>query len=489
MNRLHSRRNPRFCAMFQLATIFLWMGAVAGAQDPDILPPSAESDSTLVRVNIITETLGDSESVIINGKRLTNYRPRIIRMFPSTGIVLDDAGNILTFLGYRWIEIQSREPRVEIITAQGKSLKGKMVGIDQSVGVAVVHSRTGGLMKTPLCEHCEIQHGATVITPAGENDHQKTAFALQSAQIVSIDGNYPPTSQAQNWVLTINRPVPGIGEPLLDAEHRVLGFIADKQPAWGNPDGVATVIYPISQLLTSAEKILKAGGDIRTGWLGVFLDDTGTAPGSKVIVKSVEEQSPAQKSGLAPKDILTRWNGKEIIDTRQFIHLVQQSPIGSKVNFDVLREGKTLRLSAVIEARKPRPEAGRFVLNFPDMISFADTGFFENDREQAAVKKWLGIDMIALSPQLADSFQLAQQSGLLVVNVDEQTPFARAGVQVGDVILAVNGQQFVDPQLLASELHSGALGNRLRLKLVRKGVERIATILLFKPAAQTPQNK
>ncbi len=488
MSRVHSRKNPFFFAMFRLVAIFLWIETIAVAQDPGVVPPAAETDSTLVRVNIITETLGNSESVIINGKRLTNYRPRIIRMFPSTGIVLDDTGNILTFLGYRWIEIQSRTPRVEIITAKGQSLKGKMVGIDQSVGVAVVRSLAGGLLKTPLCERCEIQHGATVITPAGEND-QKTAFALQSAQIVSIDGSHPATSQSQNWVLTINRPVPGIGEPLLDAEHRVLGFIADKQPAWGNPDGVATVIYPISQLLTSAEKILKADGDIRTGWLGVFLDDTGTAPGSKVIVKSVEEQSPAQKSGLSARDILTRWNGKEILDTRQFIRLVQQSPIGSKVDFDVLREGRTLHLSAVIEARKPKLETGRFVLNFPDMISFADTGFFEDDREQEAAKRWLGVDMVPLSPQLADSFQLPQQSGLLVVNVEERTPFAKAGVQVGDVILAVNGQQFVDPQLLASELHSGALGNRLRLKLLRKGVERIATILLSKPGEQPPQNK
>ena len=41
----------------------------------------------------------------------------------------------------------------------------------------------------------------------------------------------------------------------------MLGFVAEND-----------LFYPISQLMTSAERIVREGGDIRTGWLGVFVD-------------------------------------------------------------------------------------------------------------------------------------------------------------------------------------------------------------------------
>jgi hypothetical protein len=89
----------------------------------------------LVRVNIVTETRFRGEFELY-GRKIPDYQPRVIQVFPSTGAVIDDKGHVLTFLGYRWVDIQSAEPRVDVITSDGQKYAAKLVGIDESLGTA-----------------------------------------------------------------------------------------------------------------------------------------------------------------------------------------------------------------------------------------------------------------------------------------------------------------------------------------------------------------
>ena len=117
--------------------------------------------------------------------------------------------------------------------------------------------------------------------------------------------------------------------------------------------GIHTIVYPMSQLLTSAEKILQAGTDIRTGWLGVFLDDASSKEGLGVAIRNVLQDSPAQRAGLAAGDVLLRWNQVPLQHVRQFIRMVQETPAGTRVDLDILRQGERQTLSATIDSRKP----------------------------------------------------------------------------------------------------------------------------------------
>ncbi len=124
-----------------------------------------ESVTTLVRVNIIVETRGAKNTVQINGKQIANYSPVIIRDFPSIGIVLDHQNHILTYLGYRWVDIHEGNARIVVTAAKGQKWGGKLVGIDQSNGVAVIQLLEGKLQKTPVCVQCEIKDGVMVMAP------------------------------------------------------------------------------------------------------------------------------------------------------------------------------------------------------------------------------------------------------------------------------------------------------------------------------------
>jgi len=437
--------------------------------DP-VSPPGAES--TLVRVDFTTQRHG-GDAVEINGRRVPDYHPRIVRVVTSPGVVMDDQSHILTFLGYRWVDILSPKPVIHVMVAQGVKSRAKLVGIDQSVGVAVVQAEARGLSKTPVCEQCPIEEGASVVTiaPLGAELPR-----FQSLEVLSVGQGMAGQPQ-QGWEVTVKNRLPNGGGPLLDAEHRVLGFVAGQQIPSQDPAGVRTIVFPISQLLSSARRILQVGGDIRTGWLGVFLTESSEDQSNGVLIRSVLKDSPASKAGLLPDDRIVKWNGRRVLDPRQFIQMVQDTPIGSRATLDLVRAGQSISVAASIEARRPHEENERFELHFPAMNPFAAHAAatpLETRKNGAA--GMTGITTVRLTAQLADFLQMPGRAGLLVSDVRPDTPFAKAGIRVGDVIVSVDEKPVLDPQAFASLLGPEWSKRRLVLQLLRRGSEFTITL-------------
>jgi S1-C subfamily serine protease len=421
-----------------------------------------EAESAVVRVNFITEIQGAKDAVEINGRIISDYSPVIIEVFSSTGISLDDKGHIMTFLGYHWLDVAGRDSRIEVAAGGGQKWKGKLIGIDQSNGVSVVRLVGGKLKKTPVCVKCEIKDGATVMAPLiGRQGPQ-----FQEAQILSVGAGRGIAGQGP-WTMKMNRPFPDVGLPVLTADGRILGFVASQDPR-----GFRTVVYPISQLLASAEKILRSGGDIRAGWLGVFLNDSSQATEPGIAVQGVEPESPAQKAGLAAGDLLLKYDGRQITDARQFIQLVQNTPVGSSVPLEILRQGQAMTVTSSIEARRPQPVQRRIAFNFPHNAVMLPSPDVPDPKPR------VGLDTVLLTPPLADALQMPGQTGLLIVDVAKQLPADRAGVLAGDVIVAVDGRPILDAPGFASYLQGRDWNRALELKIIRKGVERNITVQL-----------
>ena len=253
------------------------------------------------------------------------------------------------------MDIHDGNARIVVTASKGQKWSGKLVGIDQSNGVAVIQLLEGKLQKTPVCIQCEIKDGVMVMAPMMENPDKSE---YREAQVLSV-GTGPGSLDPGAWVMKTNRPFPEIGLPILTKDRRVIGFVAGLDPM-----DMQTVVYPVSQLLSSADKILKQGGDIRTGWLGVFLNTSDSSKGRGVTVLRVEQNSPAQKAGLISGDIVLKIDGREIKDALRFIQLVQNTPIGSEVKLDVIRQGRPVNnMTALVEARKPRQNDAKLSFN------------------------------------------------------------------------------------------------------------------------------
>ena len=428
-----------------------------------------ESVPTLVRVNIIVETRGAKDTVQINGKLIANYSPIIIRDFPSIGIVLDQQNHILTYLGYRWVDIHEGNARIVITASKGQKWSGQLVGIDQSNGVAVIQLLEGRLQKTPVCIQCEIKDGVMVLAPMMENPDKSE---YREAQVLSV-GTGPGSLDPGAWVMKTNRPLPEIGLPILTRDRRVIGFVAGLDPM-----DMQTVVYPVSQLLSSAEKILKQGGDIRTGWLGVFLNTSDSSKGRGVTVLRVEPNSPAQQAGLISGDRVLKIDGREVKDALQFIQLVQNTPIGSVVKLDVIRQGRLVNnTTALIEARKPRQNDAKLSFNLTGALDPTAKGIVP-ELTPRNPRLLMGLSTEMLNPPLADALRVPGRTGLLVLDVAREMPAEQAGVLAGDVIISIDGQPIMDALSFASFLMTHDWGSQSILKVLRKGIERTIIVQL-----------
>ncbi len=434
-----------------------------------VFQEAANDDSvpTIVRVNIIVETRGAKDTVQINGKRISNYSPIIIRDFPSTGIVLDSQSHIMTFLGYGWVDIHENNPRIVVTASKGQKWSGKLVGIDQSNGVAVIKLADGKLQKTPVCIECELKDGVMVMAPILGNPD---ASEFREAQVLSV-GTGPGSLDPGAWVMKTNRPVPGIGLPVLTKDRRVLGFIAGLDPV-----DMQTIVYPVSQLLSSAEKILKTGGDVRAGWLGVFLNSPDLSRGPGITVVRVEQNSPAQRAGLMAGDVLLKFDGRAIKDAMQFIQLVQNTPIGTKVSLDVLRQGRLLSdTTALIEARGRRQNLEKLSFNLTGALDPTAKGIVP-ELTPRSPRLLMGLNTEMLNPMLADALRVPGQSGLLVLDVARDMPAERAGILAGDVIISIDGQPILDAPNFASFLMTHVWEAQSVLKVIRKGAEQTIVV-------------
>ncbi len=457
---LHGLRiSPRFYPLIRLCFLFLLASPLLRGQDKAL----QDVEQALVQVNITTETVGAPELVVATGgKILQDYRPRIIELFPSIGMVIDDKGHVLAYIGYRWVNIHARNPRIEILDHEGRKYPAKLVGIDQNLRVAVVQCQDNRLRRAPLCEGCEIRDAFTVVMPVLVGSR---VAQFQSAQALSI-GTGGRSSTGGDWAIQVSDPLSVIGAPMLNERKQIIGIVADQQPLGpSQANRIALTTVTIPQLLSSANKIIKAGGDILTGWLGVSFDAENTST-SGVMIDQIEEDSPAFRAGLRPRDIMLKWNKTNISDVRKLIQMVQDTPIGSRVSIAVLRDGQPLAVTALIEARRPRGPSERPVIDVPAVVALQSARFAPRSIQ---LQSSLGIDGIPITPELADFFQLPVHVGILIAAINKESVFDRAGILPGDIVLNADGLETVNLQVLYDHIRSRGLGNRLVLQVLRKG--------------------
>jgi S1-C subfamily serine protease len=230
--------------------------------------------------------------------------------------------------------------------------------------------------------------------------------------------------------------------------------------------------------------------------LGVTLDDR-EQPGA--VVKEVRPDTPAAKAGLQPGDVIVRYQGDRVEGAAALARMVRETPAGRHVEIEVERNGSTQMISATLEkgggphqwAQGLREGLEDFDVEVPEHIEMPDMpdmsalppvpplppmphggdqaeGFRRMFREYGGAHK-LGIQYQEISGQLAQYFKLGDERGVLVSEVEQDGPAARAGLRAGDVILKFNGDPVTDSRSLREQVRKAEAGSEATLTVSRDG--------------------
>src|ERR1700741_712971 len=212
------------------------------------------------------------------------------------------------------------------------------------------------------------------------------------------------------------------------------------QEGLGNP---TADVFPFSDGDDDVQVIVNS----RQGWLGVGITEVNAEkvkelklPAERgVLLGKIVPDSPAAKAGLKESDVITEVNGERIEGTEQFRRMIREIPAGRTVQFTVWRDGHSQTLSVTLGKSEPRhminrvaPAApGGFAFQMPDMPQMGE--IFGNGPWSLSGPR-LGIDAENLDGEFGNFFGAPEGEGILIRGVLEDSPAAKAGLKVGDVI-------------------------------------------------------
>ncbi len=107
----------------------------------------------------------------------------------------------------------------------------------------------------------------------------------------------------------------------------------------------------------------------------------------------------------------------------------------------------------------------------------------------SALRPWIGVSGQSVTRDIASSLGLSKPRGVLVAQMHKESPARKAGLEVGDIITAVNGRNINDPAEMKFRLATVGLGDKADLDIIRKGKELTLRMKAIQPPEDPPRNK
>jgi len=330
----------------------------------------------------------------------------------GSGFIVSNDGVVLTNA-----HVVAGADEVTVTLTDQREFKAKVVGSDATTDVAVLKIDAKDLPMVRLGDPAKLRVGDWVVaigTPYGLDN-------TVTSGIVSAKSRALPGDAVVPFIQTDAAVNPGnSGGPLFNLDGEVVGINSQIFSRSGGFQGLAFAI-PIDVALRVKDEI-QQHGRVSHGRLGVNVQPVDQAMAESfglegprgALVGSVQKGSPAARAGLEPGDVILKYDGKAIERSDALPAMVAATRPGTKAGLEVWRSGKVQKLEVEVGER-----------DAPKQLA---------DASDVAGQGKLGV---AVRPLTAAERQEAQLDGGVVVE-SVAGPAAKAGVQPGDVIVAVN---------------------------------------------------
>jgi serine protease Do len=353
---------------------------------------------------------GDFFDRFFGGQLPEEYKQRGL----GTGFVIDNEGYILT---NNHVVEQAEELIVRL--ADGEDYKAEIIGRDSKTDLALIKIEPkSSLTPLPMGDSDKLRAGDWVIAIGNPFDLGNTV----TAGIVSAKYRQIGQGPYDDFIQTDASINPGnSGGPLLNVSGEVVGINSAIFSQSGGSIGIGFAI-PINIAKDLLPQLKK--GKVVRGWLGVMIqpitpelrEKLGLKQDKGALVSDVTPDSPASRGDIQRGDVIVSFDGKEIVEYGTIPYIVASTPVGKRVIVEVLRKGEKKRLDVKVEELQEE----------------------ERKIEKSEAKPRLGMTVQEITPELADRMRLSERHGIVVVQVEGNSPAEEANIAPGDIILEVD---------------------------------------------------
>jgi len=331
---------------------------------------------------------------------------------------------------------------ITVTLQDGRDLKAEIIGSDTPSDVAVLKVKPDGLTQVPLGDSAKVEVGDFVVAIGNPFGLQHT---VTSGIISGLSRSGINPDGYEDFIQTDASINPGnSGGALVNLRGELIGINTAILSRSGGNIGIGFAI-PVNMARSVMDQLIRYGS-VKRGQLGVSMytvtpdiaHSLGLPSAVGALVSQVVEGSPADHAGIRTGDVITSVNGQPVKSNSELRNTIGLRRVGDKVDIGLLRDGKPLRVTAVIADTTTELSGG------PSSIHKSFEGAVLGDAPDAG--------------------------GALVRSVEPGSAAAQAGLRADDVIVGANRGRVSSVR----ELRERARGAAVLVLEVRRG----ATVLL-----------
>ena len=365
------------------------------------------------------------------GENKGGGQPRRVNSLGS-GFVIDAAGIVVTNN-----HVIADADEITVVFNDGSKLKAELIGKDSKTDLAVLRVKPDKPLKAVKFGNSEkLRLGEWVVAIGNP-------FSLGgsvTAGIVSARNRDINSGPYDNYIQTdaaINRG--NSGGPLFNLDGEVVGVNTAIISPSGGSIGIGFAV-PANTALAVIDQ-LREFKEVRRGWLGVRIqqvtdeiaDSLGIKPTRGALVAGIDDKGPAKPAGIEPGDVIVKFDGKDIKEMRDLPKIVGDTPIGKDVPVVIIRKGKEETKTVRLGRLEDTPQQASVKTDAPAP-------------DKPVVQKALGLNLANMSDDLRKKYKIKDGvKGVVIVEVDANSPAADKRLNAGDVIVKVTDEEVANP--------------------------------------------
>jgi serine protease Do len=393
--------------------------------------PSVVSVKTSKKISVRRQMqLDPFEFFFPRSRRGGSPEEALVQNSLGSGVIVTQEGHIITNN-----HVVDQVDEIEVQLSDGRTKKATLIGADADVDLAVLKIDDPGVKPLKLADSDSAQAGDFVLAIGNPFGFEETV----TDGIISSKGRPNRTDAFSDLIQTNAAINPGnSGGPLINLRGEVVGINTAIISRSGGSQGIGFAI-PSNTVRMALESLLKQGKIIR-GYLGIYSRASSTNQQANdnegVVVDQVEPGSPAADANIHKGDVIQKFNGREVKSINQLRSLVSQVELNKKVDLEVLREGKPVKVTAEIKEQPPDYQTRN---SQPQPNPPQAPGPQQPGEENGGAGVLASLRVGELTPDLARQLDLPNGvHGVVVTEVDPDSGIAE--LQKGDVIEEVNQQ-------------------------------------------------